>query len=96
MALRKGVTSTWEDNVIEITEPSQQAISVTQIRGNGTLPNLVFNNNRFIGNISTPINKVSSINEGCKLTFYKNYLNGSVISGSEFFNSISSDFRITG
>ncbi len=96
MALRKGVTSTWEDNVIEITEPSQQAISVTQIRGNGTSPNLFFNNNRFIGNISTPINKVSSIKEDCKLTFYKNYLNGSVISGSEFFNSISSDFRITG
>ena len=94
IAIRKGMTCVWNNNNIEITEPSKQAITVTQIRGEGNPPFLVLNNNLFHGKINTPINKMTTIKDICELEFSNNHFYGTVLSEQYLNDMLRNDFSL--
>lgn len=72
LALRKGMTSVWEGNTIEITEPASSILAVTQIRGEGTEARFIFKNNKFVGNAANSITVPNSLKPDCRILWEDN------------------------
>lgn len=94
LALRKGMVATWENNVIEITEPSSSFLSVTQVRGEGNPPLFVFKNNVFIGKANNYINKNLLIKDECHVVFEKNTVKGEDMHNPNVLSNLSRSFMI--
>ncbi len=96
IALRNGLTATWENNTIEITNPTETAVSLTQVRGEGGMPLLVFRNNVFMGSIGSPVNKMSTINRDCAIIFENNKYHDINKVESKIFDELSGAFVLKG
>lgn len=96
IALRNGLTATWENNTIEITNPSATAISLTQVRGEGGMPLLVFRKNVFLGSIGSPVNKMSTINRDCAIIFENNKYHDINKVESKIYDELSGAFVLKG